>query len=252
VNGLAGLAPKVLLGPLLIWQGRRVRRQALVLPEAAGPRQGCAGHGPQRLSLLLLGDSAAAGVGAPDQAQALAEPLAQALAALLGGSVRWQLLARTGHTAADALQALALAVDQGRLTPADLLLTCLGVNDVVDQTPPRRWLDSLDRIHQLARSGLGVRRSWHAGLPPMGRFPLLPQPLRWVLGRDAQGLDAALQRHLAGLSDRAWAPLPEAPAGPSLAGWMAEDGFHPGPLGYRHWAAHWAGQIASRERCEDC
>ncbi len=50
------------LAPLLLWQGRHVRRVTPRLPEAAGPRAGTTGHGPP-LRLLVLGDSAAAGVG---------------------------------------------------------------------------------------------------------------------------------------------------------------------------------------------
>ncbi|KAB0649370.1 SGNH/GDSL hydrolase family protein, partial [Burkholderia diffusa] len=50
------------LGPLLLMQGRRVRRVTPRLAEAAGPRDGTAGDGPP-LRVLVLGDSAAAGVG---------------------------------------------------------------------------------------------------------------------------------------------------------------------------------------------
>ncbi len=44
----------LVLAPLLIWQGRRVRQRTLRLPEAAGPRHGCVGQG-QALRVLLLG-----------------------------------------------------------------------------------------------------------------------------------------------------------------------------------------------------
>lgn len=77
------MTPELLLGPLLLWQGRRVRATALRLPEAAGPRtaEGSA------LRLLIVGDSSAAGVGAAHQDEALAGRLAQALAARLGRPV---------------------------------------------------------------------------------------------------------------------------------------------------------------------
>ncbi|MBQ0946285.1 SGNH/GDSL hydrolase family protein [Ideonella sp. 4Y16] len=222
---------KLALGPLLIAQGRQVRRQALRLPEAAGPRSGVAGEGAARWRLLVLGDSSGAGVGVAHQDQALAAPLAAALAARLGGAVAWRLLATTGHTAADALQALR----EAELAPADLLVTALGVNDAVGQTRPQRFVATLDAIHAEAQARCGVRCTLHSALPPMGRFPLLPQPLRWVMGRDAARLDAALARHVAGRSDRRHVPLPAVPAGP-LDGWVAEDGFHPGPRGYPAWA----------------
>ncbi len=91
-----------------------------VLPEPEGPRAGTVGHGPA-LRLLVVGDSAAAGVGARTQDEALCGQLAVALAPML--RLQWQLLAFTGATTADMLQRL-------REEPAakvDVVLTSLGV-----------------------------------------------------------------------------------------------------------------------------
>lgn len=220
---------KLLLGPVLLRQGRQVRRQALRLPEPEGPRAGVAGEGVLRLRLLVVGDSAAAGVGVDEQSQALAAPLAERLARVLQGRVSWQLVATTGHRAADALKAL----EQAPLSPADAMVTSLGVNDAVGQTPVRHWLATLAALHAVAQRRAGVRQTWHSAVPPMEHFPVLPQPLRWVLGRDARRLDQALQRSLAGLSDRHHVALPAMPG--EAAGWMARDGFHPGLRGYQAW-----------------
>ena len=51
------------LAPLLVVQGWYVKRVTPRLPEAEGARQGVTGQG-QRLRLLVVGDSAAAGVNA--------------------------------------------------------------------------------------------------------------------------------------------------------------------------------------------
>lgn len=221
---------KIALAPVLVAQGRLVRARALKLPEAAGPRQGVAGHGRPRRRLLVLGDSSGAGVGVAHQREALAQPLAEALSRRWGVAVGWQLLATTGHTTADALQALQHAA----LQPADLLVTALGVNDTVGQVSPRRWLALLDAVVHTAERRAGIGVVLHSGLPPMHRFPLLPQPLRAVLGGDARRLDRALQAHVAGSPRRRHVPLPEV-AGPLHEGWVAEDGFHPGPRGYQAW-----------------
>ena len=230
------VAAKLALFPLLIAQGRRVRATALKLPEAAGERQGVVGAGRVGLRVLIVGDSSAAGVGVGTQDEAFAGQLAQALAARTGAAVGWQLVATSGHTARDAARALAATT----LAPADLLVTAVGVNDVVSQTRPAQFLRDIDEIHALAVTRAQVTHSWHCGLPPMGIFPLLPQPLRWLLGRDAAHLDAALLQHLAGQTARLHLPLPEAPRMPGKndltpEGWMARDGFHPGLLGYRQW-----------------
>lgn len=231
------------LAPLLAWQGHRVRRAALRLPEASGPRDGVAGGpGDPGLRLLVVGDSSAAGVGVRTQDQALAALLAAALSPRLGRPVAWHLRATTGHRAADALQALRAGQ---AMPPADVLLAVLGVNDAAAMTPAGPWLKTLDTLHACAAERAGVRQTWHTGLPPMGRFPLLPQPLRWVMGQEAARLDRALARHLEGRADRRLASLPPAPTGPLPPGWMAEDGFHPGPEGYRRWAEALADQMAA-------
>ena len=232
----ATLACKLALLPLLLAQGKRLRATALRLPEASGERHGVVGPGDVAIRVLIVGDSSAAGVGVATQAEGLAGQLAQSLADRSSAAVGWQLVAQSGHTARDACEALRAA----RLAPADLLVTAVGVNDVVAQTRPARFLAALDELHALAVSRAGVTHAWHCGLPPMGSFPLLPQPLRWLLGRDAAALDRVLSRHLAGMPARLHLPLPQAPrtpdAGDSMpSGWMAHDGFHPGPMGYRHW-----------------
>ena len=233
---LGTLALKLALLPVLLVQGKRVRATALKLPEAAGERHGVAGTGRVALRVLIVGDSSAAGVGVGTQDEAFAGQLAQALAERTGAAVGWQLVATSGHTAGDAARALAGAT----LQTADLLVTALGVNDVVGQTRTATFLAALDEIHALAVTRAQVTHTWHCGLPPMGTFPLLPLPLRWILGRDAAHLDDALARHLAGQTARLHLPLPEAPRMPGKddatpEGWMARDGFHPGLLGYRQW-----------------
>src|SRR3954469_4041516 len=135
-------AAKIALLPLLMWQGRQVRRSALRLPEAEGPREGVAGTGKVCLRVLIVGDSSAAGVGAKNQIQALAGRLSEALAMRLGGSVVWQLIARSGDTTAQSLE----AVRTLSLHPADVMVTALGLNDVVAQVPPSRWLARLDKL----------------------------------------------------------------------------------------------------------
>jgi lysophospholipase L1-like esterase len=227
---------KWLLGPLLLWQGARVRATALRLPEAAGERSREGGE----LRLLIVGDSSAAGVGASHQGEALAGRLAEALAARLDRPVGWQLVATSGHRSAQALDALRST----ELAAADVLVTALGVNDVVDQVKPHEALAALDAIHALARERAGVRLTVHCAAPPMQAFPLLPQPLRWFFGRQAARFNAALQARVAGQPARRVVPLPEA-LQHNAAALMAADGFHPGPPGYALWAQALADHIVT-------
>jgi lysophospholipase L1-like esterase len=236
-------AAKVALFPVLLAQGLHVRRKALELPEAAGPRLGEVlprrSRSGETLRLLVVGDSSAAGVGVAHQREALAEPLARLLAEELGCPVRWQLVARTGVTS---LEAFAL-VRESSLAEADVLVTAVGVNDVVRQIPAHRTRDNLDALHRFTAEQLGVRYWLHCAVPPMERFPLLPAPLRWLLGAQAELLNRELQQHLGDQRDRALRRLPDALLERAL---MAEDGFHPGSAGYAAWAEALAPFIARR------
>lgn len=236
-------AAKFVLAPLLLWQGRQVRERALRLPEAEGPREGVAGTGKVCLRILIVGDSSAAGVGAKNQTQALAGRLSEALSQRLGGSVVWQLIARTGDTTQRSLAALRNL----QLYPADVMVTALGLNDVVAQVPVQRWLRSLDKLDRTAGRRAGVKHIVHSGIPPMHKFPLLPNPLRWALGQDAQAYNQALSEWVQRWPERWWLPLPiepeQVPPGDTSV-LMAEDGFHPGPAAYALWAEQLAGVIA--------
>ena len=67
----------------------------------------------------------------------------------------------------------------------------------------------------------------------MGQMPVLPRPLRDVLGARAKRFDTILQQLLADIPQAHHIPL-EFDLDPSVA--AASDGFHPGPEIYRLWA----------------
>ncbi len=233
---------KLLLAPLLLAQGWWVRRKALRLPEAQGPREGVAGTGPVGLRLLIVGDSSAAGVGAKNQTQALAGRLSEALSQRLGSSVVWQLVARSGDSTQNSLAALSAQ----SVHPADVMVTAIGLNDLLSQVPAPKWLARLDRIDRLVMHRAGVKQIIHCGIPPIHSFPLLPNPLRWVLGMQAQHYNLELAAWIKRWPERRWLPLPfenEEPIDTSVL--MAEDGFHPGPAVYALWAEQLAGVISS-------
>ena len=221
------LAAKLALGPVLLPQARWVRRAALRLPEAPGAREGVVGHGRPVLRLLVVGDSSAAGVGLPDQAQALALPMAHRLSEVLEGAVAWQLVAQSG---ADTVQAREMAA-AASLRRADVVVTVLGVNDVTAQRGAEDYVRQLSALWLDVRERTGAQWLVVCGLPPMGLLTALPHPLRWYLGRYASWLDDALSLWASagghGFLSLRWASDPRL---------LAQDGFHPGPSLYPVWA----------------
>lgn len=242
LQGLRGalLITQLLLAPVLLLQGGWVRRRALALPEAPGPRTGrvgAEGAGQAPLRVLIVGDSSAAGVGAAHQSEALAATVARHLHRVLQRPVCWQLIASTGWTSADAVAALSTLPDQA-LAPADVWVSVLGVNDVVHQVPGRRTLANLEALRGEVQRRCGARQGVFCAAPPMHRFPLLPLPLRWVLGAQAQLLNRRMFAQLPAGGPCTVLDLP--PDLNPMQGLMAADGFHPGPAGYALWGAHLA------------
>lgn len=220
------------LSPILLLQAVRLRKRALRLPEASGPRQGSLGNGPP-LSILIVGDSSAAGVGAQTQETALVGQMTQSLASQY--RVNWHLIARTGATTPATLARL----KEHDLPFADLCVVVLGVNDVTRGGSMSGWLQNYAEVRTLLRQQTGAKRIYVCQVPPLGSFPLLPHPLRWLLGRRAIRFDAALDLALRAETDTEYVPLPDA----LNADDMAEDGFHPGPIIYAAWAQELARRI---------
>ena len=219
------LALKLVLAPVLVAQAMSTRRRAPALPEAAGPREGQLGSGTGALRVLITGDSSAAGVGVAHQDQAFSGHFTRTLHRRSGRSVRWRLRAKSGLTTKQ-VHAL-LRADPPPM--ADVAIVLSGVNDVIDLVPPQR---AVQHRAALADWLLGEGRASQvvfAPLPPINQFPLLPQPLRRVMGADARRHDEAMARWAATRSNVFHTPiaLQLAPAA------MASDGFHPGEPVYR-------------------
>jgi len=227
------VAAKWMLGPLLLAQGRWVRRTTPVLPEPEGARAGIVGEGPA-IRVLVVGDSAAAGVGAPSQDEALMGRIVAALRDRF--RVEYRVVARTGATTASTLRHL----EKIDAFVVDAVVTSLGVNDVTGDVGVADFVVRQGRLRAILREKFGARFILVSGLPPMGSFTALPQPLRWYLGERAKELDLALADSLVDGPGAQYLPLFRR-MDRSL---LASDGFHPGPLAHAQWGAAAAERIA--------
>jgi lysophospholipase L1-like esterase len=231
------LALKLVLAPVLVAQAVRTRKRAPKLPEAAGPRQGRVGQGGPELRVLIAGDSSAAGVGVAHQDQALAGHLSRALHRITLRPVHWSLHARSGLTTHQVLALLRTQMPP----PADVAVVLTGVNDVIELVPTRRAVQQRTELADWLLAEGRTRHVVFAPLPPVHRFPLLPEPLRRVMGADARRHDQALAQWAATRRDVSHLEI-ALDLGPEH---MAEDGFHPGEPVYRICGEALAAHIAT-------
>ena len=227
------LISTLLLGPILLIQGLWVRRTTEILEEPEGRRYGIQGQGP-KLTILIVGDSAGAGVGAEHQDNALLGNVVKHLKEDF--RVSYQLHATSGHTTLDCIEEISSLPE----SKVDVVLTSLGVNDVTSGASVSKFKARQQKLIDCLERRFSPQVIILSGVPPMKQFPALPQPLRWYLGSQAERFDMQLSnlstrpkvRHL----------KLEFDPDPSLA---ATDGYHPGPKVYAKWGSSAAKLIKS-------
>lgn len=231
----------IMLLPLLVAQGFYVRRRIPRLPEATGPLQGRIKRWGPQIELVAVGESTVAGVGAADHRRALTGQLAEALATATESSVAWRAVGRNGLTAATMRSTLVPQLGDFR---ADIIVIALGVNDVLAGHTPGRWQRDMQELIGALRQKLGNAAVFIAAMPPIGHFPALPVPLRWLLGWRAKMLERRTKRLANCLPGVDYVSTRFSEG----RDYFASDGFHPSTAGYAAWGAAIAAAIADSIR----
>ncbi len=125
------------------------------------------------------------------------------------------------------------------------MVVSVGINDLLAYRRVRAWRADLTALLHAVRSRVGAAVPVLAlGIPPLRRFPALPQPLRGVFAVRAGLMDRVLARTCAGL-DVGHVPLPAARISDSTE-FFATDRFHPSAVGYRELAAELTAPVLAR------
>ncbi len=212
--------------PVLIAQGRRLRRDTPRLPDASQPWQGTI-DGPDPLRLLVIGDSTAAGVGADTQDDALPGNLGRELSARTSRGVSWRATGRNGATARDLITD---HLDDATASTWDVVFLSIGANDALGLRPRGAFGRDIRTLLTRLRAVSPVVLM--SSLPAFFRFELLPDPLRWNLYLHSTSLEDAARAIAATVPGVHMSPPPP----PYTEGFFASDLFHPSALGYRDWA----------------
>jgi lysophospholipase L1-like esterase len=230
------------LYPLLLAQGRRARRITPRMPEAAAPFDGIAGkhHAGTPLSLLTVGESPVAGVGVDTHENAITGQLAHALSSELKRPVAWMARGKNGVTVRDAIDQV---LPQVPARQVDIVLVAFGVNDTTAFHSIARWRRDLRELIDAVDARCNPRLILLSGVPPVGRFPALPQPLRWVMGLKASALDRAARELAHALPRTHHVALALDTNDPAM---MAADGYHPSRRGCTAWAGLLAAAAKAR------
>ena len=256
-NKIASVARDVLLAPIYLYQGRKIKRDTVRLPEPNGERHGQVqlndaieslkeAH-KRTLNLMVVGDSAAAGVGSETQQEALVGNLIPVLTQQSAiqnqfDILNWSLQATTGHTSFDILRRLYVLPAPSQ--PVDVMVLSVGVNDTTSKVSVDKWQQQIESIIAIAQRKFGVRELIFLSLPPMAQMPAIPAPLSNFVGAKASILDKTLQQVCAAHDSVTYmaTDFPRMIAEHSngtpidIKVMFASDGFHPSSLMYGYWA----------------
>lgn len=225
---LASVASLVTL-PICAIQGMRLRRSVPKLPEATGERSGVIERDGEPFTLLMFGESTAAGVGVERMDESLGVLTAQKLAARLNRPIHYHIVARSGIRAAEATQELVPLLAGIQF---DLISVVIGGNDALQFRRADQWGRDLSEMIAAIWATANRAPVLLSATPPFQQFPSLPIPLRQVLRLRGRVLNDVSAEVTALLGDVTFVPL----NGFAGEGFFSSDGFHPGINGYRRWA----------------
>lgn len=221
--------------PVLVIQGNRVKKNTVQLPEPEGEREGTCGQG-QPLSILIVGDSAAAGVGVEHQDDALLGAILKDLQHNF--KIQWKLHAKTGDSTAKVI----CAIEQLETEHFDVVISSVGVNDVTKLMPADIWIQKQKKLYAMIQQKFSPELVIAAGVPPMNMFPALPNPLAWLFGQYAKKMNQQLAKFVASQDSMQWIEYDiEKYRAMNLE--MAADGFHPSKEVYTLWGQEVASKI---------
>lgn len=235
-------ATLVLSGAVLLGTEVWVAQRGVGPDPAATPPLGTPGGpaGAVTDTVVWLGDSTAAGVGASGVPASLPAQVATAV----GRPVVLDTLAHSGDRIADVLHTQLPRV--AALQPT-VVYVSIGANDVTALTSRGTFRATYRQV--LAGLPASVRQVVLLGIPDMGSPPRVPQPLRLLAGLRGRMLDSDIAR-LAAATPRATYVDIAGTSGPAFrrdpSRYFSRDRYHPNDAGYGLWAAAVASALAGR------
>ena len=229
-------AISALLLPMVVVNGRRLKKTILRLPEASGPREGIIVGNNIKMRIVAIGESPIAGVGLTSQQENLTPLLAQHLHQHTSQTVEWLIFGKTGLRIAEILSTF----ESNLPVEADLIFVAMGVNDCKEMTSIRKWALEWRKLHLFLRQRYPQATLVFSGAPPLASFPSLPWAVRTFLGNRVALMNQVLRHQIEAWPEVSFLPLPSFLS----EEYFAVDGFHPNASAHRRWSEHLFDHIA--------
>lgn len=228
IQKLVGRLVVYALFPVFFSQAFALRRHALQLSPAVGPPAGRIGRGDP-LHFLAVGDSIIAGVGARRIQQSTVGHVARFMSGRLSREINWRAAGMIGAGARRVRRDVVPALPPQRF---DAILVSVGVNDVLKLERSGRFRRQLLKLIRDLRTHSPDAVIAYLGLPPLGDFPKLKRPLRWIVGYRVRKFDAVAREALTRMPDVLHIPVRFSPR----LDMFSNDGLHPSETSQRRLA----------------
>jgi len=227
------------LFPILYFQGKRLRKNIVRLPEAKGIK-GTIEGGKPALNLLFLGESTIASVGARLMENGMPGRAAHWLNQKTGQTINWHVTAKSGYTAKRVEHKLLAHIPEGEF---DYCVVGLGGNNTFALSSPNRWETDMQSLMIALSLKMPDTELVLCNMPPVGQFPAFTKLMQLIPGNIVKMYEPA-NRRLAQQFDKVhyidqpirledWIGKTESAT--SAWDFFCADGVHPSELTYDLW-----------------
>lgn len=236
--------------PLMYYQGKRIRSQVPILPEAEEP-SGIVHNGSEKLRLLAIGESTMAGVGVDYHKNGFTGTLAQELSLHLKRTIHWEVFAKSGYTVKNVNDKIVPSLPESSF---DLVVIGLGGNDAFTLNSPKKWLKNVRKLIENLRIKYPKIPIAFTNMPPIKEFPAFTMLIKFILGNLVEVLGTELKKEVKNhdnvyysediITIEKWKDKfnEEASKGDYFS-----DGVHPSALTYQTWAKDMAEYLISNK-----
>lgn len=228
----------------MYFQGKETRKRIPDLPDATDVCGTIPKDGKCKVSILFLGESTVAGVGAKSHRKGFAGSMSESLAQSLNCVVDYEVIAKSGWTAKDLNKHL---LDWKPNSHYDLIIIGLGGNDSFQFTSPSRWQTSIISLISTVQAKTQNCPIVFCNMPPTYDFIAFPPVLQKRIGEMTELLRTSLSQLVAEYTDvhfndesislLSWSEKNGLEPIPSL---YFSDGVHPSTLTYQIWGKEMA------------
>jgi len=228
--------------PLLYIQGKKIRENTPILPEASDIQGETYKDSERTLRIITVGDSSMAGVGVKTHTEGFIGILSVRLSSYYNTNIWWKVYAKSGYTALKVKNRLVPTVNDVNL---DLIVIGVGGNDAFKLTSPKEWINNIKALIADIRIKYRYQPIIFINMPPVREIPAFTSLIKYIMGNLIDAYSYKLAKYVKKtdnvfycsrkISYRDYTKRYKLNSHPSDF-FSNEDKFHPSKLAYEIWA----------------